>query len=102
MRASMKFASAILTALLLTASVSDRDVLLLARLVEAEARNRSWPEMTALAEEAVISLKSGRFDTLAGVIFEYGAYKSVADGRIFEREPSALSRQAAYDALTRG
>jgi len=80
---------------------TERDTALLARFIEAETGGRDWLTMIAVATDAVSKVgKSGHADTLAGVIFEYGIYDSVARGEIQRIKPSELSLRAAYDTLS--
>lgn len=78
---------------------SEYDVYLLARLIQAESDSDDWFEMITIGAEAVRRLGSTEHpDTLAGVIFEYGAYDSAADGSIWN-EPSDKAVRAARDAM---
>ena len=75
------------------------DVDLLARLISAEARGEPYVGMVAVGAVALNRVRSSRFpDTLAGVIYQSGAFDAVSDGQI-NLAPSEQSRRAARDAL---
>jgi N-acetylmuramoyl-L-alanine amidase len=78
---------------------SEYDVYLLARLIYAENAGGSWFDMLKTGAEAVRRINSGAHPvTLAGVIFEHGAYASAYDGRIWN-VPTDKTIRAARDAL---
>ena len=75
------------------------DVDLLARLISAEARGEPYVGMVAVGAVVLNRVRSSRFpDTLAGVIYQSGAFDAVSDGQI-NLAPSEQSRRAARDAL---
>ena len=75
------------------------DVELLARLIHGEARGEPYVGMVAVGAVVLNRVKSSRFPgTIAGVIYQAGAFDAVADGQI-NLEPNQQSRRAARDAL---
>ena len=88
-------ASAVTTA----ASGYASEVELLARLIHGEARGEPYVGMVAVGAVALNRVRSSRFpNTLAGVIYQSGAFDAVSDGQI-NLTPSEQSRRAARDAL---
>ena len=88
-------ASAVTTA----ASGYASEVELLARLIHGEARGEPYVGMVAVGAVALNRVRSSRFpNTLAGVIYQSGAFDAVSDGQI-NLAPSEQSRRAARDAL---
>ena len=80
-------------------SSSSGDVYLLARCVYGEARGEPYVGMVAVGAVALNRVRSSRFpNTLAGVIYQSGAFDAVSDGQI-NLAPSEQSRRAARDAL---
>jgi len=72
---------------------------LLARLIHGEARGEPYVGMVAVGAVVLNRVKSSRFpNTIAGVIYQAGAFDAVADGQI-NLEPNEQSRRAARDAL---
>ena len=75
------------------------DVDLLARLISAEARGEPYVGMVAVGAVVLNRVKSSRFpNTMAGVIYQSGAFDAVSDGQI-NLAPSEQSRRAARDAM---
>lgn len=75
------------------------DVELLARLIHGEARGEPYVGMVAVGAVVLNRVRSSRFpNTIAGVIYQAGAFDAVADGQI-NLEPNEQSRRAARDAL---
>lgn len=75
------------------------DVDLLARLIHGEARGEPYVGMVAVGAVVLNRVKSSRFpNTLAGVIYQSGAFDAVSDGQI-NLTPSEQSRRAARDAM---
>ena len=82
-----------------SASSRSSDVELLARLIHGEARGEPYVGMVAVGAVVLNRVKSSSFpNTIAGVIYEAGAFDAVADGQI-NLAPSEQSRRAARDAL---
>jgi len=75
------------------------DVELLARLIHGEARGEPYVGMVAVGAVVLNRVKSSRFpNTIAGVIYQAGAFDAVSDGQI-NLAPNEQSRRAARDAL---
>ena len=82
-----------------TASSYQSDVELLARLIHGEARGEPYVGMEAVGAVVLNRVKSSRFpNTLAGVIYQSGAFDAVSDGQI-NLAPNEQSSRAARDAL---
>ena len=75
------------------------DVELLARLIHGEARGEPYVGMVAVGAVVMNRVRSGKFpNTIAGVIYQSGAFDAVSDGQI-NLTPNEQSRRAARDAL---
>ncbi len=75
------------------------DTYLLARLIHGEARGESYTGKVAVGAVILNRTRDGRFPkTIAGVIYEPGAFDAVNDGQI-NLEPDNESVKAAADAL---
>ena len=75
------------------------DVELLARLIHGEARGEPYVGMVAVGAVVLNRVRSSKFpNTIAGVIYQAGAFDAVADGQI-NLNPNEQSRRAARDAL---
>lgn len=71
----------------------------LAQAVHGEARGESYIGQVAVAAVILNRVEDSRFPkTIAGVIFQPGAFTAVSDGQMF-MEPDASSLKAAKDAL---
>lgn len=88
-----------------TVSVSSKgvsqsdNVELLARAITGEARGESYIGQVAVAAVILNRVEDPRFpNTIAGVIYQPGAFTAVADGQI-NLQPTESSRRAAIDAL---
>ena len=82
-----------------TASSYAGEVELLARLIHGEARGEPYVGMVAVGAVVLNRVKSSSFpNTIAGVIYQAGAFDAVADGQI-NLTPSEQSRRAARDAM---
>lgn len=80
-------------------SAQNSDVELLARLIHGEARGEPYVGMVAVGAVVLNRVRSSRFpNTIAGVIYQAGAFDAVADGQI-NLTPNEQSRRAARDAL---
>lgn len=76
------------------------DVNLLARIVNGEARGEPFIGQVAVAAVVLNRIKNPAFPkTIAGVIYQPGAFSSVSDGQI-NKQPTASSIRAAQEALT--
>jgi len=81
------------------ASAYESEVELLARLIHGEARGEPYVGMVAVGAVVLNRVRSSRFpNTIAGVIYQPGAFDAVADGQI-NLTPNEQSRRAARDAL---
>jgi len=82
-----------------SASSYQSDVELLARLIHGEARGEPYVGMVAVGAVVLNRVKSSSFpNTIAGVIYQSGAFDAVKDGQI-NLTPNEQSRRAARDAL---
>lgn len=80
-------------------SGDSRDVNLLARLIHGEARGEPYLGKVAVGAVVLNRVRDSRFpNTIAGVIYQPGAFDAVYDGQI-NLEPDASSINAARDAL---
>ena len=81
-------------------SRSELEISLLASLVEAEAGGLGYPVMSAVASVVVNRVRDGGFpETLSGVIYSSGAFKSVARGKL-DGSFSNSAESAAINALS--
>ena len=81
------------------ASANDGSVYLLARIISAEARGESYKGQVAVGAVVLNRVKSSRFpNTLAGVIYQRGAFTAVTDGQ-FDQPIADSAYRAARDAL---
>jgi N-acetylmuramoyl-L-alanine amidase len=79
--------------------ISSSDLNLLARVIYGEARGEPYTGQVAVAAVVLNRVKSASFpNTIAGVIYQSGAFDCVADGQI-NLTPNATARNAAQDAL---
>lgn len=82
-----------------TPTNSSSDLNLLARLVYAEARGEPYTGQVAVASVVLNRVKSSSFpNTVAGVIYQPGAFSVVNDGQI-NLTPNETARKAAQDAI---
>lgn len=82
-----------------TSNPSSNDIYLLARLIYAESRGEPYAGMVAVGAVVLNRVKSSRFpNTVAGVIYQPGAFTPVYDGQI-NLAPDAASLRAARDAF---
>jgi N-acetylmuramoyl-L-alanine amidase len=78
---------------------SQNDLQLMANAVHGEARGEPYIGQVAVAAVILNRINSPSFpNTVAGVIFEPGAFTAVADGQIW-LTPNETSRKAVLDAL---
>lgn len=81
------------------ASSNSNDLNLLSRLVYGEARGEPYEGQVAVAAVVLNRVKNSSFpNTIAGVIYQKGAFNVVSDGQI-NLTPNATSKKAAQDAL---
>jgi len=80
-------------------SASNADLNLLARLVYAEARGEPYKGQVAVAAVVLNRVKNSSFpNTVAGVIYQRGAFSVVDDGQI-NLSPNQTAISAAQDAI---
>lgn len=80
-------------------TAQNSDLNLLAHLVYSEARGEPYSGQVAVASVVLNRVKSSSFpNTVAGVIYERGAFSVVADGQI-NLTPNQTAISAARDAL---
>lgn len=79
--------------------MSSSDLALLARCVYAESRGEPYTGQVAVAAVVLNRVRSSKFpNTVAGVIYQPGAFTCVSDGQI-NLSADSTSRSAAQDAL---
>ena len=82
-----------------SSSNNSSNVNLLARVVYGEARGEPYTGQVAVAAVVLNRVKSSKFpNTIAGVIYQSGAFDAVSDGQI-NLNPDSTSKKAAQDAL---
>ena len=80
-------------------NLNDEEIMLLSKLVAAEARGESYEGQVAVAAVVLNRVKDSRFpDSLEGVIYQKNAFSVVRDGYI-NAQPTEESYKAAKDAL---
>ena len=78
---------------------NNSDMNLLSRLVYGEARGEPYQGMVAVAATVLNRVSDSRFpNTIAGVIYQSGAYTCVSDGQI-NLSSNEQSKKAAQDAI---
>ncbi len=82
------------------ASISREDLLLLARMIEAEAGGESYNGKLAVGAVIVNRINSPDFpNDMKGVIYQKGQFSPVSDGRLWSVTISSDSQKAAEQAL---
>ena len=82
-----------------SSSNNSSNVNLLARAIYGEARGESYTGQVAVGAVIMNRVKSSKFpNTIAGVIYQRGAFDAVSDGQI-NLEPDATAKKAAQDAI---
>ena len=82
-----------------SSSTNSSDLNLLSRLVYGEARGEPYTGQVAVAAVVLNRVKSSSFpNTIAGVIYQKGAFDVVSDGQI-NLTPNDTAKKAAQDAL---
>ena len=82
-----------------SASVSNSDFELLARIISAEARGEPYTGQVAVGAVILNRVKSSKFpNTISGVVYQSGAFDAVADGQV-NLNPDSTAKKAAQDAL---
>lgn len=80
-------------------NTNSNDLNLLARLINGEARGESYIGKVAVGAVILNRVESSLFpNTIAGVIYQAGAFDAVSDGQI-NLAPDSDSRKAAQDAI---
>jgi N-acetylmuramoyl-L-alanine amidase len=80
-------------------SPSNSNVDLLARAISGEARGEPYEGQVAVGAVILNRVDNPNFpNTIAGVVYQKGAFDSVADGQI-NMTPTATARKAAQDAI---
>lgn len=80
-------------------SSNNTDLNLLSKLVYGEARGEPYKGMVAVAATVLNRVASSKFpNTVAGVIYQPGAYTCVSDGQI-NLSANSQSKKAAQDAI---
>lgn len=80
-------------------SSNNTDLNLLSKLVYAEARGEPYKGMVAVASTVLNRVSDSRFpNSIAGVIYQSGAYTCVSDGQI-NLSPDSQAKKAAQDAI---
>ena len=82
-----------------SSSSNSSNLNLLARLVHGEARGEPYSGQVAVAAVVLNRVKSSKFpNTVAGVIYQAGAFDVVSDGQI-NMSPDSTSIKSAQDAI---
>jgi N-acetylmuramoyl-L-alanine amidase len=82
-----------------TSSSNSSDVNLLARVIYGEARGEPYTGQVAVGAVVLNRVKSSSFpNTIAGVIYQSGAFDAVSDGQI-NLTPDSTAKKAAQDAI---
>jgi len=82
-----------------TSTTTNSNIDLLARLIHGEARGEPYEGMVAVGAVVLNRVADSRFpNTIAGVIYQKGAFDVVTDGQI-NLPPNDTSYKAAQDAL---
>jgi len=82
-----------------TSASTNKDLNLLAHLIHGEARGEPYIGKVAVGAVVINRTRDGRFPkTIAGVIYQPGAFDAVKDGQI-NLEPDESAYRAARDAL---
>lgn len=80
-------------------STTSNDLNLLTRIVYGEARGEPYTGQVAIAAVVLNRVRSSSFpNSVAGVIYQSGAFTAVSDGQI-NLTPNSTARKAAQDAL---
>mgnify|MGYP001256512369 CR=1 FL=1 len=82
------------------AGVTEEDIMLLAKIVQAEAGHDSYESQLAVANVVVNRVKDSAFpDTIRGVIYAPGQFPPAHNGTLDQTEPSESAVKAAKAAL---
>lgn len=82
-----------------SSSTNSSDLNLLSRLIYGEARGEPYQGQVAVAAVVLNRVKNSSFpNTIAGVVYQKGAFDVVSDGQI-NMSPNDTAKKAAQDAL---
>ncbi|MDQ2084959.1 spore cortex-lytic enzyme [Herbivorax sp. ANBcel31] len=82
-----------------TPNPADKDLNLMAHIIHGEARGEPYTGQVAVGAVVLNRVRDSRFpNTIAGVVYQPGAFDAVADGQI-NLPPNDTSYRAARDAL---
>ena len=82
-----------------SSGTTSNDVYLLARVIYGEARGEPYKGQVAIGAVVLNRVRSAQFpNTIAGVIYQRGAFDAVSDGQI-NLAPDQNALRAARDAL---
>lgn len=82
-----------------SSSSNNADLNLLSKLIYGEARGESYKGQVAVGAVVLNRISSSSFpNTMAGVIYQSGAFTAVSDGQI-NLTPNSTARKAAQDAI---
>ena len=82
-----------------SSSSNSSNVNLMARAIYGEARGEPYTGQVAVGAVIMNRVRSSKFpNTIAGVIYQSGAFDAVSDGQI-NLQPDATARKAAQDAI---
>ena len=80
-------------------STNSSDLNLLSRIIYGEARGEPYSGQVAVGAVVMNRVQSSKFpNTIAGVIYQNGAFDAVRDGN-FNLTPNSTAKKAAQDAL---
>lgn len=82
-----------------SSTTSNSDLNLLSKVVYSEARGEVYAGQVAVAAVVLNRVKNSSFpNTIAGVVYQKGAFDAVSDGQI-NMSPNSTAKKAAQDAL---
>ena len=82
-----------------SSSYTSSDLYLLAKCIYAEGRGESYTGQVAIGAVIMNRVRSSKFpNTIAGVVYQQGAFTAVSDGQI-NLEPNETAYNAARDAM---
>ncbi len=80
-------------------ATNSNDLNLLARVIYGEARGEPYTGQVAIGAVVLNRVRNGSFpNTVAGVVYQRGAFDAVSDGQI-NLTPNSTAKKAAQDAL---
>lgn len=82
-----------------SSSSNSSDINLLSRIIYSESRGEPYAGQVAVSAVVLNRVKSSSFpNSIAGVIYQSGAFDAVSDGQI-NLTPNSTAKKAAQDAL---